>query len=81
MGDKKQSSYHAQLRIAIDAALEEGPKDFSDFLKKLEAAGFEFSRHGGNHDVYVRGSDIEQIPRHKEINEMLAKAILRKWGL
>ena len=24
---------------------------------------------------------IEQIPRHKEINEMLAKAILRKWGL
>ena len=35
----------------------------------------------GNHDVYVRGSDIEQIPRHKEINEMLAKAILRKWGL
>ena len=52
-----------------------------ELIKKLEAAGFEFSRHGGNHDVYVRGSDIEQIPRHKEINEMLAKAILRKWGL
>ena len=50
-----------------------------ELIKKLEAAGFEFSRHGGNHDVYVRGSDIEQIPRHKEINEMLAKAILRKW--
>ena len=49
----------------------------SELIKKLEAAGFEFSRHGGNHDVYVRGSDIEQIPRHKEINEMLAKAILR----
>ena len=46
-----------------------------ELIKKLEAAGFEFSRHGGNHDVYVRGSDIEQIPRHKEINEMLAKAI------
>lgn len=52
-----------------------------ELINKLEAAGFEFSRHGGNHDVYVRGSDIEQIPRHKEINEMLAKAILRKWGL
>lgn len=52
-----------------------------ELIKKLEAAGFEFSRHGGNQDVYVRGSDIEQIPRHKEINEMLAKAILRKWGL
>ena len=22
-----------------------------------------------------------EFPRHKEINEMLAKAILRKWGL
>ena len=49
-----------------------------NFTIKLQ---FEFSRHGSNHDVYVRGSDIEQIPRHKEINEMLAKAILRKWGL
>lgn len=44
-----------------------------ELIKKLEAAGFEFSRHGGNHDVYVRGSDIEQIPRHKEINECLPK--------
>ena len=44
MGDKKQPSYHAQLRIAIDAALEEGPKDFSDFLKKLEAAGIEVNQ-------------------------------------
>lgn len=22
-----------------------------ELIKKLEAAGFEFSRHGGNHDV------------------------------
>lgn len=52
-----------------------------DLIKKLEAAGFKFVRHGGNHDVYVRGMEEELIPRHKEINEMLAKAILRKWGL
>lgn len=52
-----------------------------DLVKKLEKAGFVLVRHGGNHDVYVRGSDTEQIPRHKEINERLAKAILRKWGL
>lgn len=52
-----------------------------DLVKKLEKAGFVLARHGGNHDVYVRGSDTEQIPRHKEINERLAKAILRKWGL
>ena len=52
-----------------------------DLIKKLESVGFKFERHGGNHDVYVRGFDEEQIPRHKEINERLAKAILRKWGL
>ena len=52
-----------------------------DFVKKLEAIGFEFERRGGNHDIYRRGKDIEKVPRHKEINEMLAKAILRKWGM
>lgn len=52
-----------------------------DLVKKLENAGFVFERHGGNHDIYVRGNDREQVPRHKEINERLARAILRKWGL
>ncbi|MCC8014470.1 MAG: type II toxin-antitoxin system HicA family toxin [Eubacterium sp.] len=52
-----------------------------DLIKKLEAAGFEFKGHGGNHDTYQRGSDIEQVPRHKEINEITAKKILKKWGL
>ena len=52
-----------------------------DLARKLKKIGFEFERHSGNHDIYRRGSDIEQIPRHKEINEQLAKAILRKWGL
>ena len=50
-------------------------------FKKLKKIGFRFERHGGNHDIYRRGSEIEKIPRHKEINEQLAKAILRKWGL
>ncbi|MDD3137555.1 MAG: type II toxin-antitoxin system HicA family toxin [Lachnospiraceae bacterium] len=52
-----------------------------DLVKKLKNIGFKLERHGGNHDTYTRGNDIEQIPRHKEINEQLAKAILRKWGL
>ena len=49
--------------------------------KKLEDSGFVFERHGGNHDIYRRGHDIEKVPRHKEINEQLAKMILRKWQL
>jgi len=52
-----------------------------DLIKKLEKAGFKFERHGGNHDVYKRGTDTEQIPRHSEVDERLAKAILRRWGL
>lgn len=48
-------------------------------IKRLEAIGFVFERHGGRHDVYSRGKDKEEIPRHNEINEKLAKAILRKW--
>ena len=52
-----------------------------DLIKRLEAAGFRFDRHDGKHDIYKRGRDEEQVPRHTEINEMLAKAILRKWGL
>jgi mRNA interferase HicA len=52
-----------------------------DLIKKLENAGFVFERHGGNHDIYRREIDIEKVPRHKEINEMLAKIIIRKWNL
>lgn len=52
-----------------------------DLIRRLESIGFKFERHGGNHDIYRRGNEIEQIPRHKEINERLAKTILRKWEL
>lgn len=52
-----------------------------ELVKKLEAAGFVFYRHGGNHDIYIRDGQIERIPRHKEIDEQLARAILRKWKL
>ena len=52
-----------------------------ELIKKLESIGFEFYRHGGSHDIYRRFKDFETIPRHKEINEQLARAILKKWGL
>ena len=52
-----------------------------DLIKKLEEAGFVFDRHGGSHDLYKRGEDVEIIPRHKEINEQTARGILRKWNI
>ena len=44
LGNKKQPSFQEQIRIVIDAALEEKPKDFEELLKKLEAAGIEVNR-------------------------------------
>ena len=52
-----------------------------DLIKKLENGGFVFERHGSDHDIYVRGTEREEVPRHREINEKLAKAILRRRGL
>ena len=52
-----------------------------DLIKKLEESGFLFERHGSNHDIYVRGMDREEVPRHKEIDERLAKAILKRRGI
>lgn len=52
-----------------------------DLIKKLEKAGFVFERHGSNHDIYKRGSEKEEVPRHNEIDERLAKAIIKKRDL
>ena len=52
-----------------------------ELVKRLESAGVIFYRHGGNHDIYICGNEIERILRHKEINDQLARAILRKWNL
>ena len=52
-----------------------------DLIKLFKKAGFEFERHGAEHDVYRRGDDQEEIPRHREINEILAKKLIKRWGL
>ncbi|MDO4485705.1 MAG: type II toxin-antitoxin system HicA family toxin [Bacillota bacterium] len=52
-----------------------------DLEKKLKEAGWYLLRNGADHDIWTNGKNIEPIPRHKEINERLAKAILRKLGL
>jgi mRNA interferase HicA len=49
-----------------------------DLVKKLEDSGFVFERHGSNHDIYARGEEKEEVPRHKEIDERLAKAIIKR---
>ncbi len=45
---------------------------------RLRDLGWGFLRHGGNHDVWTDGDRLEYVPRHAEINENLARKILRK---
>lgn len=52
-----------------------------DFIKLLEQNGWTFKRHGSNHDIYVKGGERESVPRHKELDEDLAKAIIKRRGL
>ena len=46
--------------------------------KLLKNLGWWFLRHGGNHDIWTNGERQEPIPRHSEINERLARSIIRK---
>lgn len=49
-----------------------------DLEKKLKALGWKFLRHGGSHDIWTNGRRQEQVPRHAEVKENLARSILRK---
>jgi len=53
-----------------------------DLIRKLEKAGCELIRHGGNHDWYRnRKTGLAQpVPRHREVNEKLAVSILKTWA-
>ncbi len=50
-------------------------RELEEALRNL---GWRFLRHGANHDVWTDGERQEAIPRHTEINEKLARAILRR---
>lgn len=52
-----------------------------DLVKLMTKNGWYLKRSGSNHDVYTNGIDTEAIPRHNEIKENLAKAIINRRGL
>ena len=52
-----------------------------DLIKLLEKNGWYLKRNGGSHDIYTNGKDSEMIPRHTEVKENLAKAIIKRRGL
>ena len=52
-----------------------------DLIKRLEAAGYKADRDG-DHTIFEKESGRPvQVPRHREINDNTAKAILKAAGL
>jgi mRNA interferase HicA len=54
------------------------PMKRRDLERALRQLGWYFLRHGGKHDVWTNGKREEAIPRHTEIHDKLAQAILRR---
>jgi len=51
-----------------------------DLINKIISAGCVFVRHGTRHDLYrnTRTGKKQPVPRHDEIDENLAKHILKE---
>lgn len=51
-----------------------------DLIRHLEKHGCEFLREGGSHTVYVnrKAKKSASVPRHREINDYLARKICRE---
>lgn len=54
-----------------------------DLLRRIQRQGCVLLRSGGNHDIYLnpQTGQKQPIPRHSEIDNDLAKHILRYLGL
>lgn len=52
-----------------------------DLIRLLEKNGWRKVREGANHIIYSNGKESETIPRHRELNELLAKAIIKRRNL
>jgi predicted RNA binding protein YcfA (HicA-like mRNA interferase family) len=52
----------------------------TDLIRELEILGCSLIRHGGKHDWYrnPKTGVSQPVPRHREVNENLARHILKK---
>jgi len=50
-----------------------------DLIAHIERCGCELLREGGNHSVYVnrKARKSSSVPRHREINDFLARKICK----
>ena len=54
-----------------------------ELLRRLQKEGCILLRSGGNHDIYINSKTGKKqpIPRHNEIDEVLARHIIRHLGV
>lgn len=52
-----------------------------DLERELERAGWKRIEPGANHDKFRKGTTVIPVPRHREIPDRMANAILREAGL
>ncbi|MDD9811188.1 MAG: type II toxin-antitoxin system HicA family toxin [Gammaproteobacteria bacterium] len=54
-----------------------------DLIRRAERMGYQFVREGGKHTVYSNAETNQSvsIPRHREIKENTARAILKQLGV
>ena len=49
-----------------------------ELIRLLERNGWQFEREGRKHTVYAKGKEEEFVPRHREVDEDLARGIVRR---
>lgn len=54
-----------------------------DLIRHLEEHGCELLREGGRHTIYVNRAKqmVSAVPRHQEVNDILARKICRDLGV
>lgn len=54
-----------------------------ELVRQLLMAGCVLLRHGGRHDTYLnpRAGQKQPVPRHREIDDVLARHILKHLGI
>lgn len=75
LGEQKQPTFSDRLRSAIDAALNQQPKDFEQFLMLMERTGYEVKR--GAH-IAFKGDGQQRYIRLRSLGEGYSESELRE---
>jgi len=56
-------------------------KERKELIRLLEKNGWQLKREGGEHSIFVKENMRESIPRHREVDEGLARLIIKRHEL